>query len=73
MSIYERGAIYGERIVTLPFMKVIVATKRNISGTYTKYVWLPGFFFGRNYRTVTMKICGVTIYQRVMPQNPWKP
>lgn len=62
---YSRGEVYEEHIIYLPFIKITIATQSNISGTYTKYIELPGFYFGRNYMGAQLNILGIRIFNTV--------
>lgn len=62
MKIYHRGNVYNEHIISTSFFNMVICTKKNISGTYTKWITFPGFYFGRNHNGVQLKIFGKIIW-----------
>jgi len=60
--IYSVGKEYGDIKIRLPFIRISLATQKNISGTYTKYIELPFFFYGRSYMGVQLKLFGISVY-----------
>ncbi len=57
---YSRGEVYGEHRIRLGrILRIDLCTQKNIAGTYTKTIRLPGFCFVRCYMGCTLKILGI--------------